>query len=48
MTPDGWHKIDRGLFFESADSQWRIVYPGPASAGTVGAARLGLRPSSPM
>jgi len=26
MTPDGWHKIDRGLF-ESADGQWRIANP---------------------
>jgi hypothetical protein len=26
MTPDGWHKIDRGLF-ESADGQWRITNP---------------------
>ena len=26
MTPDGWRKIDRGLF-ESADGQWRIANP---------------------
>jgi hypothetical protein len=26
MTPDGWNKIDRGLF-ESTDGQWRIVNP---------------------
>jgi hypothetical protein len=24
--PDGWRKIERGLF-ESADGQWRIVNP---------------------
>jgi len=24
--PDGWRKIDRGLF-ESADGQWRITNP---------------------
>ena len=26
MTPDGWRKIERGLF-ESADGQWRITNP---------------------
>ena len=26
MTPEGWRKIDRGLF-ESADGQWRIANP---------------------
>jgi hypothetical protein len=26
VTPDGWRKIDRGLF-ESADGQWRIANP---------------------
>jgi hypothetical protein len=26
VTPDGWRKIDRGLF-ESADGQWRITNP---------------------
>jgi len=24
--PDGWRKIERGLF-ESADAQWRIAHP---------------------
>ena len=26
MTPDGWRKLDRGLF-ESIDGQWRIANP---------------------
>jgi hypothetical protein len=26
VTPDGWRKIDRGLF-ESADGQWRVANP---------------------
>ena len=26
MTPEGWRKLDRGLF-ESADGQWRIANP---------------------
>ncbi|MCA1699853.1 MAG: hypothetical protein LC790_13495 [Actinobacteria bacterium] len=26
VTPDGWRKIERGLF-ESADGQWRITNP---------------------
>jgi hypothetical protein len=30
VTPDGWRKIDRGLF-ESADGQWRIANPSRLS-----------------
>jgi len=26
MVPDGWYKIDRGLW-ESADGEWRIANP---------------------
>jgi len=26
LTPEGWRKIDRGLF-ESTDGQWRITNP---------------------
>jgi hypothetical protein len=26
LTPNGWHKLDPGLF-ESADGEWRIANP---------------------
>jgi hypothetical protein len=38
LTPDGWRKLDRGLF-ESADRQWRIANGSLRSADEARGAR---------